>query len=140
MYGYDAGVLGGVQTTKPFLEAMQVCLPFDMCSCYYEADTEAQHPTGTYVIPMIASAYTLAAAVCSLCVACIGMPLGRRNCILLGNILVITGGALQASSWSVPQIIVGRVICGVGIGFISSTTPTYLVRILYRSNIYFTDS
>jgi predicted MFS family arabinose efflux permease len=76
---------------------------------------------------MIASAYTLAAAVCSLCVACIGMPLGRRNCILLGNILVIVGGALQASSWSVPQIIVGRIVCGVGIGFISSTTPTYLV-------------
>lgn len=24
MYGYDAGVLGGVQTTEPFLAAMQV--------------------------------------------------------------------------------------------------------------------
>jgi hypothetical protein len=50
-----------------------------------------QHPTGTYVIPMIASAYTLAAAVCSLMVTMIGMPLGRRNCI--------------------PQMIIARVIC-----------------------------
>jgi MFS family permease len=100
MYGYDAGVLGGVQTTKPFLDAMG-------------------HPTGTYVIPMIASSYTLAAAVCSLAVTILGMPLGRRGCILMGDALVIVGASIQASSWSVAQIIVGRVLCGFGIGFIS---------------------
>ena len=76
---------------------------------------------------MIASSYTLAAAVCSLAVAIMGMPLGRRNCLLLGNGLVILGAALQASSWSVAQIIAARVLCGFGIGFISSTTPTFLV-------------
>ncbi|KFZ10526.1 hypothetical protein V502_08077 [Pseudogymnoascus sp. VKM F-4520 (FW-2644)] len=106
MYGYDAGVLGGVQTTEPFLRAMG-------------------YPTGTYVIPMIASSYTLAAAVCSLMVTMVGMPLGRRNCILLGNLLVIIGASLQASSWSVAQIIVARIICGFGIGFISCSVPTY---------------
>ncbi|KAH6682828.1 general substrate transporter [Halenospora varia] len=106
MYGYDAGVLGGIQETKPFLRAMG-------------------NPTGTYVIPMIASSYTLAAAVCSLMVTMIGMPLGRRNCILLGNLCVIVGGSLQASSWSVPQMIIARVICGFGIGFISCSIPTY---------------
>lgn len=76
---------------------------------------------------MIASSYTLAAAVCALFVACCGMPLGRRNCLLLGNGLVVVGGALQASAWSVSQMIAGRVVCGFGIGFISATTPTYLV-------------
>jgi len=68
---------------------------------------------------MIASSYTLAAAVCSILVTFIGMPLGRRGCILLGDGLVIVGAALQASSWSVAQIIAARVICGFGIGFIS---------------------
>jgi MFS family permease len=109
MYGYDAGVLGGVQTTKPFLDAMN-------------------HPTGIYVIPMIASSYTLAAAVCSLAVTMLGMPLGRRGCILMGDAFVIVGAILQASAWSVPQIIVGRVLCGFGIGFISCSVPTYMVR------------
>jgi hypothetical protein len=109
MYGYDAGVLGGVQTTKPFLDAMN-------------------HPTGTYVIPMIASSYTLAAAVCSLAVTMLGMPLGRRGCILMGDAFVIVGAILQASAWSVPQIIVGRCLCGFGIGFISCSVPTYMVR------------
>lgn len=114
MYGYDAGVLGGVQTTKPFLDAMG-------------------HPTGTYVIPMIASSYTLAAAVCSLAVSIIGLPLGRRNCILLGDAFVIVGASLQASAWSVPQIIVGRVLCGFGIGFISCTVPTYMAEMSIES-------
>lgn len=27
MYGYDAGVLGGVQTTQPYLDAMGVSVP-----------------------------------------------------------------------------------------------------------------
>lgn len=41
----------------------------------------------------------------------IGMPLGRRMCILLGNGFVIVGGSLQASAWSVPHMIVGRILC-----------------------------
>jgi predicted MFS family arabinose efflux permease len=60
---------------------------------------------------MIASSYTLAAAVCSLVISMVGMPLGRRNCILLGNLCVIIGASLQASAWSVPQMIIARVIC-----------------------------
>jgi len=109
MYGYDAGVLGGVQTTKPFLDAIG-------------------NPTGTYVIPMIASSYTLAAAVCSLAVTMLGMPLGRRGCILMGDGFVIVGTAIQASAMSVPHIIVGRILCGFGIGFISCSVPTYMAE------------
>ncbi|KAK2754289.1 hypothetical protein FQN54_007169 [Arachnomyces sp. PD_36] len=113
MFGYDAGVLGGVQTTEPFLSAIG-------------------HPKGTYIIPMIASSYTLAATVMSVIVSFVGMPLGRRNCILLGDCFVVVGGALQASSWSVPQIIIARVLCGFGIGLISSTVPTYMSEMSIR--------
>ncbi|KAL4897840.1 general substrate transporter [Aspergillus ambiguus] len=103
MVSYDAGVLGGVQETRQFRGALG-------------------NPTGPYIIPMIASAYTLAATVCSLATSVLGMPLGRRGCILLGDILVVIGGCLQASSWSVAQIITGRVICGFGIGAEMSIT------------------
>ncbi|KAJ6092307.1 hypothetical protein N7467_004276 [Penicillium canescens] len=109
LYGYDAGVLGGVQETRPFREALG-------------------NPTGPYIIPMVASSYTLAATVCALAVSWLGMPLGRRGCIVLGNALVVIGGSIQASSWSVAQIIVGRVLCGFGIGFISCAVPTYMAE------------
>lgn len=56
----------------------------------------------------------------------IGKPLGRRRSILLGDTFVIVGGSLQASSWSVPQIIIARVLCGFGIGLISCTVLTYM--------------
>lgn len=82
---------------------------------------------------MIASSYTLAAAVMCIVVTVIGMPLGRRNCILLGDIFVMIGGALQASSWSVAQIIVARVLCGFGIGLISCTIPTYMSEMSIES-------
>ena len=82
---------------------------------------------------MIASSYTLAAAVMCIIVTAVGMPLGRRNCILLGDVLVIIGAALQASSWSVAQIIVARVLCGFGIGLISCTIPTYMAEMSIES-------
>lgn len=94
MFGYDAGVLAGVQSTEPFLSAIG----------HPERDS-------TVIIPMIASSYTLGAWVMSMVISFIGAPLGRRNCILFGNILVLIGGTLQASTFSVAQIIVGRVLC-----------------------------
>ncbi|KAG0645448.1 Sugar transporter STL1 [Hyphodiscus hymeniophilus] len=116
LYGYDAGVLGGVQNTKPFLAALR-----------------RKNPTGTYVIPMVASSYVLAAAVLSFALMFVGMPIGRRRCIMLGDAFVIVGSAIQASAMSVPHIIVGRVICGFGIGFISSTVPTYMAEMSIES-------
>lgn len=88
----------------------------------------SQNPTGHYVIPMIASSYVLAATVCSFGVMFFGMHLGRRMCIMLGNMCVIVGSAIQASAMGVGHIIAGRVICGFGIGFISSTSPTYMAE------------
>jgi MFS family permease len=77
---------------------------------------------------MVASSYVLAATVCSVGVMFFGMNLGRRMCIILGNVCVIIGSAIQASAMGVPHIIVGRIVCGFGIGFISSTSPTYMAE------------
>ena len=109
MYGYDAGVLGGVLLHKPFLDAMD-------------------NPTGTYTIPLITSSYSLAACVTSLIVAPFAFRLGRRGTVLLGNAVAIVGSAIQASAYSVPQLVVGRICTGFAIGCISSAVPTYLTE------------
>lgn len=75
---------------------------------------------------MIASSYTLGCWVLSTVYMWVGNPLGRKRSILLGDIFVVVGGALQASAWSVAQIVVARVLCGFGVGFISCTVPTYM--------------
>ena len=86
LYGWDAGVLGGIQSTPQFREAIG-------------------NPTGAFIIPIIASVYNLAAGVMSLCVTLFGMQLGRKRTILLGDLFICIGAVLQASTYSVGQVI-----------------------------------
>ena len=109
LYGYDAGVLGGFQETKQFRDAIG-------------------NPQGSYTIPLIASSYNLAAGVMSLCTSFFAMQLGRKRTILLGNLFICIGAVLQASSYSVAQILVGRIVTGSGIGCIASSVPTYMAE------------
>ncbi|KAJ5365537.1 hypothetical protein N7517_008423 [Penicillium concentricum] len=113
--GYQAGILGGVQDTKQYRDALG-------------------NPEGTEIIPMIASSYTLAATVMSIVVVVVGMPLGRRNSILLGAVLIFFGGIIQAASYSVAQIIVARVICGFGIALITCNVPMYMSEMSIHAN------
>ena len=63
----------------------------------------------------------------SLCVSFFGMQIGRKVTILLGCLLINIGALLQASTYSVGQMIVGRIVTGAGIGCIASAVPTYMV-------------
>lgn len=112
MFGYDAGVLGGVQTTEPFLSAIG-------------------NPKGPIIIPIISSSYTLGAMVMAifLTISDLGTRYGRRFCILAGDVFVILGGILQSTSFSIAQIVVGRVMSGFGIALISATVSTYMSEV-----------
>lgn len=56
----------------------------------------------------------------------LGDKLGRRRTIALGVICNVVGSILQALSWHLPQMIVGRLVNGFGIGLVSSMSPVYL--------------
>ena len=90
---YDAGVLGGVLLHKPFLDAIG-------------------NPTAEYVIPMITSSYSLGATVTSVFVATFAFKIGRRGTIIMGCVAAVIGSVIQSASYSVAQLIVGR-ICTV---------------------------
>ncbi|KAF3387583.1 Sugar transporter STL1 [Penicillium rolfsii] len=51
----------------------------------------------------------------------IGERLGRRKCIMAGCVILSIGAALQCSAYSIPHLIVGRIIAGVGNGLNTST-------------------
>lgn len=46
----------------------------------------------------------------------LGNVLGRRKTILLGSSIMVGGAAIQCSSFSLVQLIVGRLITGIGKG------------------------
>lgn len=55
------------------------------------------------------------------------MQIGRKGTILLGCLLICIGAVLQAATYSVAQILVGRIVTGAGIGNIAAAVPTYMV-------------
>lgn len=50
-----------------------------------------------------------------------GENLGRRRVIMLGCLILAIGGALQASASTIPHLIVGRIVAGLGNGLNTST-------------------
>jgi MFS family permease len=50
-----------------------------------------------------------------------GERLGRKNCIWLGCLILSIGAALQTTAYGIPQMIVGRIVAGVGNGMNTST-------------------
>jgi MFS family permease len=50
-----------------------------------------------------------------------GERLGRKNCIWLGCFVLTIGAVLQTTAYGIPQMIVGRIVAGVGNGMNTST-------------------
>jgi MFS family permease len=61
----------------------------------------------------------------SLFTAFVGEKLGRRKSILLGVVVMAIGSILQATAYSRAQIIVARVVAGIGLGINNSTVPVF---------------
>ena len=77
---------------------------------------------------MIVASYDLAALVTAVAIAPFTFRLGRRGTVIMGNIAAVIGSVLQAASYSVAQLIVGRLFTGFAIGCISSAVPAYLAE------------
>lgn len=50
-----------------------------------------------------------------------GERLGRKKCIWLGCLILTIGAVLQTTAFGIPQMIVGRIVAGVGNGMNTST-------------------
>ncbi|KAL5337477.1 general substrate transporter [Aspergillus crustosus] len=55
----------------------------------------------------------------------IGERFGRRTMLISGGSIMIVGSVILATSTTVAQLIVGRIVTGVGNGMNSSTAPVY---------------
>lgn len=69
--------------------------------------------------------YEIGCAFGALSVTAYGDRLGRRQTVLLGQLILVIGTALQASSFSLGQLIVGRIVTGVGNGAAVAVLPLW---------------
>jgi MFS family permease len=72
------------------------------------------------------SCFFLGAGAGAICAFLLGDKLGRRRTIALGLLCNTIGALLQTLAWHLPQMVVGRLINGFGIGLVSSMSPVYL--------------
>ena len=55
--------------------------------------------------------------------------MGRKPVIIIADILFTIGALVMMISWSIPILMVGRIIVGLGVGIASLVVPVYLSEI-----------
>ncbi|KAI7777867.1 hypothetical protein LA080_002990 [Diaporthe eres] len=106
-FGYDQGVFAGVLVSPDFLRQFPATLDAGVSG-------------------ITSSCFFLGAFFGAIGAFILGDKLGRRRTIALGVVCNVVGSILQALSWHLPQMIVGRLVNGFGIGLVSSMSPVYL--------------
>ncbi|KAF7887521.1 hypothetical protein EAF00_009815 [Botryotinia globosa] len=114
LFGYDQGVMGGLLTLPSFVKT------------FPEIDTVNNHSYRTALDQgLVVASYNLGCFGGAAITIFLGDRLGRRRMIFLGSSIMIVGAILQATSSSIAQFIVGRVLTGFGNGMNTSTVPTW---------------
>lgn len=98
LFGYDQGVLGGLVTQPSFLNAIG-------------------NPNEGYLGAIVAL-YNIGCLMGCVLAALYGSRFGRKRSIIGGSFIMVVGAILQASTYGAIQLIVGRIISGIGNGTI----------------------
>ncbi|CAI7673434.1 unnamed protein product [Penicillium manginii] len=108
LFGYDQGVFSGVVVTPDFLQVHDLV-----------------GPSKTTVLSTVAAIYDIGCFFGAILAFTVGERLGRKKSILLGTVIMAVGTILQASSYSLPQMFVGRIVLGLGNGINTATAPIW---------------
>lgn len=74
----------------------------------------------------ITSATTLGALIGGLGAGTLSDARGRKGVLFLANIVFIVGALLQSAAHTVPTMVVGRFVVGLGVGLASCIAPLYI--------------
>lgn len=130
-FGYDTGWMGGVLAMPYFINQYTGKPYLDKASPTYEDDKKA------FVIPasdqsLLTSILSLGTFLGALIAGDCADFTGRRTTIIIGCAIFIVGGILETASTGLGVMVAGRVICGLGVGFISAIVILYMsVSITY---------
>ncbi|KAI4207104.1 MAG: hypothetical protein LQ348_000688 [Seirophora lacunosa] len=108
LFGYDQGVFGGVVVTQDYLDTL-------------ELNGEGR----TSLLGTVTAIYDVGCFFGAIAAFSLGEILGRKKTILLGTTIMSIGAILQITAFGVPQMIVGRIIAGIGNGLNTATAPVW---------------
>ncbi|QDS68493.1 hypothetical protein FKW77_010860 [Venturia effusa] len=106
LFGYDHSVFGGVVVTGDYLDVMNL-------------------RNNSSLLGTVTAIYDIGCFFGAILAFVVGDPLGRKNTILLGTLTMSIGAILQISAFGVPQMVVGRIVAGIGNGLNTATAPVW---------------
>ncbi|KAJ5287295.1 hypothetical protein N7478_002981 [Penicillium angulare] len=116
--GYNQSVMNGFTTLPSFIAAIP------------EVDTinttGAQASHNSLILGLVVAIFELGSAIGALSCLVIGDRLGRPRTMLVAGCTCVVGVIIQASTYSLAQILVGRIVTGLGIGMYTGTVPMYV--------------
>ncbi|KAL3418412.1 MFS sugar transporter [Phlyctema vagabunda] len=118
LFGYDQGVMSGLLTGDAFTRQ------------FPEIDTTDTGTGSSSLQGTVVAIYEIGCFFGAIFCFFWGEKLGRRNCIMLGCIVLSIGAALQASATGIPQMIVGRIVAGLGNGANTATIPVWHAELM----------
>ncbi|KAJ4621109.1 hypothetical protein HRR85_001328 [Exophiala dermatitidis] len=108
LFGYDQGVFGGVIVTQDFLNVHNL-----------------GGPSKTSLLGTVTAIYDVGCFFGAIIAFWLGERLGRRKAVLIGTTVMSVGAILQIASFSTAQMIVGRIVAGIGNGINTATAPVW---------------
>ncbi|KAG8216402.1 general substrate transporter [Butyriboletus roseoflavus] len=113
LFGYDQGVMSALLTAGQFERV------------FPQVVVDASHPNHATLQSFVVAIYEIGCLIGALSNLWVGDRLGRRKTIFVGGCIMIVGAILQATSYSYGQLVVARIITGLGNGLNTSTVPSY---------------
>ncbi|PYI15420.1 MFS sugar transporter [Aspergillus violaceofuscus CBS 115571] len=113
LFGYDQGVMSGLLTGTAFTRT------------FPQIDTTSTGHGSSSLQGTVVAIYEIGCFLGALIALFAGEKVGRRMCIIAGCIILSVGAAIQCSAYGIPQLIVGRIVAGVGNGLNTSTIPVW---------------
>ncbi|KAL5332535.1 general substrate transporter [Aspergillus crustosus] len=105
LFGYDQGVMGMIVADQRWKDIM--------------------HPANSWVTGAVVSMYDIGCFVGAMSSGVLADMYGRERLLAIASAVCIIGAGIQAGSYTIPQIIIGRVILGLGVGGCAAGVPLY---------------
>jgi MFS family permease len=117
-FGYDQGVVSGLLTGHAWK------------STFPDIDTTSGGHGSASLQGTVVAIYEIGCFFGAILCFLFGEKLGRRKSIMIGCVILTIGAVLQTAASSIAQLIVGRIVAGLGNGMNTGTIPVWHSELL----------
>ncbi|KAL5356691.1 general substrate transporter [Aspergillus floccosus] len=105
LFGYDQGVMGMIVADQRWKDLMK--------------------PQNSWVTGAVVSMYDVGCFIGAMSTGILADWYGRERMLAIASVVFIIGAVLQAASYTIVQIIIGRIVLGYGVGGCAAGVPLY---------------